>query len=54
MKIKSRYVYYPATRKIRGNKTTLAGRIRKWLRRRESPDVFPIVDYYPAVYPTKR
>ena len=39
--------------KINRNPPTLMERIRRRLRKREKPDVFPIVDYYPAIYPNK-
>ena len=40
--------------KIHRNTPTLIERIRKRLKKRELPDVFPIVDYYPAIYPNKK
>ena len=40
--------------KVHRNSPTLMERIRRRFRKKEKPDVFPIVDYYPAIYPTKK
>lgn len=52
--MKGRYTYMPAAGKIHRNAPTLKERLRKLLRRKEVPDVFPIIDCYPAVYPQKK
>ena len=49
-----RYVFTPMAGKIRRNAPTLRERMLKWLRRKSAPDVFTIIDYYPAVFPTKK
>lgn len=54
MKITGRYVFCPAAGKIRRNAPTLIERIRKLFRKRERPDLYMIVDYYPAIYPAKK
>lgn len=53
MKIKSRYCYTPAAGKIHRNRPTIIERLRR-RRKKDYPDVFPVVDYYPPVYPTKK
>jgi hypothetical protein len=52
--VKSRYVYYPATAKRIGRRMTIMDRIRRRLAKRDTPDIYPIVDYWPPVYPTKK
>lgn len=53
--MKSRWIFTPAAGKIGRHRPTLAERIRKWRwRRSRKPDVFPIVNCYPAIYPTKK
>lgn len=53
--MKSRWIFTPAAGRIRGNRMTLADRFRKWRKRRQNiPDVFPIVNCYPAIYPAKK
>ena len=50
----SRYVFCPMTAKRIGRRVTIMDRIRRKLARREKPDVFPTVGFWPPVYPTKR
>lgn len=52
--MKGRYCYTPAAGRIHRNAPTLKERIIKKLRRPEKPDLIRIVDYYPAIYPTKK
>lgn len=52
--MKGRYSYCPMAGKIHRNPPTLVERLKKRFRKRDIPDVFPIVDYYPAVYPSKK
>ena len=52
--MKSRYCYCPAAGKIHRNAPTIRERIRKWFRHETGPDLIRIVDYYPAVYPSKK
>ena len=52
--MRSRYCYCPAAGKIHRNAPSLRERIIKRFRKVEKPDLIRIVDYYPAVYPSKR
>ena len=49
----SRYIYCPMTSRKLGRRLTLWERMRKYFRRVERPDVFPVVNCYPPVYPGK-
>ena len=52
--MKSRYCYNPMTAKRIGRRVTLFDRIRRQrAQRRNDFDLFPIVGYYPPVYPGK-
>ena len=50
--MKSRYCYCPMTAKRIGRRLTLIERIRR-RRRRNVPDLFPIVGYNAPVFPGK-
>ena len=52
--MRSRYCYCPMTSKRIGRRVTILDRIRRALARNEKPDVFPVVDYWPAIYPAKK
>lgn len=53
--MKCRYVYTPAAGKIRRHRRSLRDLLRgKAKRKQRIPDVFPIVDYYPPIYPTNK
>lgn len=49
----SRYCNCPMVFKKLGRRITLMDRIRRWLRKEVAPDVYPICDYNPPVYPSK-
>lgn len=49
----SRYVYCPMTSKRLGRRVTLMDRLRRWLRKPEELDMYPICDYNAPVYPGK-
>ena len=49
-----RYWETPCVGKIKGIRPTIKDRIIKRIRRKEKPDIYPICDYWPAVYPTKK
>lgn len=51
--MKSRYCYCPMTAKRIGRRVTLLDRIRLRRRRKNVPDLFPIVGYNAPVYPGK-
>lgn len=51
--MRCRYCFCPAAGRIHRNAPTLKERIIKRFRKREEPDLIRIVDYYPAIYPTK-
>lgn len=46
-----RYSYCPAAGKIRGNRKSLREWLISKLKKKPTPDMFMIVDYYPAYYP---
>ena len=51
----SRYTYCPAAGKIRGNRMSLMEWLRhRRYRRNRLPDLFTVVNYCPAIYPTKK
>jgi len=47
-----RYFNCPQVRKIHGNRRTLREWLLLKLKRRETPDMYPICDYYSACYPS--
>lgn len=47
----SRYIYCPLTSKRLCRRVTLMDRIRRRLRRREEPDLYPIGNYNAPVFP---
>ena len=49
----SRYVKCPAVYKRIGFRRSLMDRIRRRIRRREEPDLFPICGYNAPIYPGK-
>ena len=51
--MKSRYCYNPMTPRRIGRRVTLADKFRRWLRKKEQPDVFEIIGYCAPVYPGK-
>lgn len=51
----SRYCYCPCTAKKIGRRVTLRTRLKRYFkRRREEPDIFPVVGYFQPVYPTRK
>ena len=48
-----RYVNCPAVYRKLGRRVTLMDRIRRWLHRPESPDVYEIIGYCAPIYPGK-
>jgi len=50
----SRYVFCPMTSKHLEMRMTIWDRIRRRFARRERPDLYMIVDYWPAIYPSKK
>ena len=51
--MKSRYCYNPMTPKKVGRRVTIATRIRRYLRKRDQPDVYEIIGYCAPIYPHK-
>lgn len=51
--MKGRYIYCPMTARRIGRRMTILDRLRRSLVKREKPDVFPVVDYWPPIYPAK-
>lgn len=49
----SRYVFCPMTSRKLCRRVTLMDRVRRWLARREMPDVFPICGYNQPIFPGK-
>ena len=52
--MKSRYCYCPMTAKRLFRRLTILDRIRRATVKKRVPDVFPIVDYWPPIYPAKQ
>lgn len=51
--MKSRYCYCPMTAKRIGRRVTLLYEIRKWLVKREKPDVYMVTGFNAPIYPGK-
>lgn len=49
----SRYVYCPMTSKRLSMKVTLIDRIKRYFRKTEKPDLFPICGYNAPIFPGK-
>ena len=49
----SRYCYCPMTSKKLGRRLTIFERIRKYFRKVEKPDMYPICGYNAPVFPGK-